>query len=302
MPNEFSLTVVKPITVTPAMVIDSNISETEYAAYSAATTYALENRVIYDHAIYESLQGSNVGKTPGLNPTWWSYVSATNKYKAFDKANSTQTTNSTSIYYKLVTGVSVPSIAALNLTGATAVHLKVTDPTYGVIHDAVTDLSPLQQGSDWWSWTFGARSSSTVSISLSTPATPSSQIEITLTGTSELAVGVILLGQEYSVGTGVKYGARVGIQDYSRKETNIWGDTVLDQRAFAKRANFDMELESSEVDAFFNFLASSRATPCLWIGSKLYECTIIYGFYKEFEILIPYPTHCACSLELEGLT
>lgn len=302
MPNEFSLKVVKPIVVTAAMILNSNLTETDYPTYAAGTTYAIADRVIYDHIIYESVQATNLGKQPDLNPTWWKSVSATNKFKAFDSANSTQTTNPNSIYYKIKPNISVTSISTLNLKGATSVQIKVTDATYGVLYDNETDLTPLQQTADWWTWTFGVRKVSAISIGLNIPSTPAAEIEITITGTSELAVGVILLGQEYEVGLGVKYGARVGVQDYSRKEKNEYGETVLVQRAFAKRANFDMELERGEVDAFYNFLADTRTTPCLWIGTELYECTIIYGFYKEFEILIPYPNHCDCSLELEGLT
>lgn len=302
MPNEFSLKVVKPVVVTAAMVLDSNLTETDYPVYAADTTYALADRVIYDHNIYESLQAANLGNQPDLNPTWWIKVSPTNKFKAFDAVNSTRTANPTTIYYKIKPNVAVPSISTLNLTGCTSVHIKVTDPTYGVIYDTDTDLSPVQFTSDWWAWTFGTRRVNTLSVGLSIPATPFAEVEITLTGTSELAVGVIILGQEYEVGLGVNYGARVGIQDYSRKETNEFGDIVLVHRAFAKRANFDMQLERAEVDTFYNFLAENRTTPCLWIGTELYESTIIYGFYKGFEIMIPYPNHCDCSLELEGLT
>jgi hypothetical protein len=40
----------------------------------------------------------------------------------------------------------------------------------------------------------------------------------------------------------------------------------------------------------------------LWIGTEEYESTIVYGFYKNFDILIAYPEHSECSLEIEGLT
>ncbi len=302
MPNDFSLKVVKPLVITPAMVTDSNLTEADYATYVSGTTYALAARVIYNHAVYESLQASNTGKTPDSNPTWWIYVSPTNKFKAFDTVNSTQTVNPTTIYYKIVPGISVPSISCLNLTGCTAIRVKITDPAYGVIYDTETDLRPVQQTSEWWAWTFGTRKVNTVSVGIGIPSLPTATVEITLTGTSLLAVGVIILGQQYEVGSGVKYGARVGIQDYSRKETNEWGDTVLTQRAFAKRANFDMQLDKAEVDSFYQFLVENRAVPCLWIGTEIYECTILFGFYKEFEVLIPYPENCDCTLDLEGLT
>ena len=111
-----------------------------------------------------------------------------------------------------------------------------------------------------------------------------------------------MIGRQRSFGVGIQYGARVGIQDYSRKEKNDFGDTVLVQRAFAKRANFDMQVAKAEVDSLQNFLSDVRAKPCLWIGSADYESTTVFGFYKNFDILISYPTFADCSLELEGLT
>jgi hypothetical protein len=111
-----------------------------------------------------------------------------------------------------------------------------------------------------------------------------------------------MIGQQRAFGAGIQYGARVGIQDYSRKEKNDFGDTVLVERAFAKRANFDLILEKFETDQLQNFLAEIRATNALWIGSDEYESTIVFGFYKSFDILISYPTRSDCSLEIEGLT
>ena len=100
----------------------------------------------------------------------------------------------------------------------------------------------------------------------------------------------------------LKMGARIGIQDYSRKERSEFGDVMLVERAFAKRASFSLLLTADEVDSFHQFLSEVRATPCLWIGSRRYESTTLYGFYKNFDIVISYFNYSDCELELEGLT
>jgi len=43
-------------------------------------------------------------------------------------------------------------------------------------------------------------------------------------------------------------------------------------------------------------------SPCLWVGSNEFEATTIFGFYKNFDILLNYPNHSECSLDIEGLT
>jgi len=40
----------------------------------------------------------------------------------------------------------------------------------------------------------------------------------------------------------------------------------------------------------------------LWVGSGEFESTTLFGFYKNFDILISYPEHADCDLEVEGLT
>ena len=141
-----------------------------------------------------------------------------------------------------------------------------------------------------------------LSVQADLPSYPEADILIDLVGNGEMSVGVILFGQIRSIGLGVNLGANVGIQDYSRKETNEFGDTVLVRRAFSKRASFGMLLEKKDVDSTVSYLADVRATPCLWIGHGDYESTIIFGIYKDFQVSISYPTHSDCTLELEGLT
>ena len=135
----------------------------------------------------------------------------------------------------------------------------------------------------------------------STLAILGSDILVDFTGTTDLAVGVLLIGDQKKLGIGVRQGARVGIQDYSRKETNQWGDTILAQRAFAKRASFDVPVLAANVDETVEYLTTLRAIPCLWIGSSYYS-TIIFGFFKEFDVNIAYAAVSECSLSIEGMT
>lgn len=113
---------------------------------------------------------------------------------------------------------------------------------------------------------------------------------------------MVILGVPQTVGLGVQVGARIGIQDYSRKETNEYGDIVLVQRAFAKKANFTMMVDNRLLDSTIEILSEVRAVPCVWIGVDEYSSTVIYGFYKDFEVVISYSNFSDCSIEIEGLT
>ncbi len=304
--NAYPLIVVQPLGITDAMVSapNTNVPEADYTVWSSATTYALDARVILTttHKIYQSLQASNLGKDPVTQPAWWIEVSPTNKWALFDSAVSTQTKQASYIKYTVTPGQTVNAIAALNLTNATQIVITVTSASAGVVYSRTIDVSPVPASPSWWDWFFGIRRAQTQCVRVDLPSYPDATIKFELYGGVSLAIGVLLIGQQRAFGAGIKYGAKVGIQDYSRKEKNDFGDTVLVQRAFARRADFDLMVSADEVDSLQGFLSDVRAVPCLWIGSSDYEATTVFGFYKTFDILISYPTQSDCSLQIEGLT
>lgn len=309
--SPFALSIVKPLQVTDAILQDTDVAEDDYAEWNSGTTYADGDRVILTstHKIYESLVGSNTNNPPATSPTQWIQVSATNRWKIFDNINSSQTVQTDSptnyFYYELAFGQPINAFSALNISNGTKVTITMTSPSVGspgIVYQEEVSLTPYPQTSDWWAWFFGQKITPTQVVKTDLPAYADATIKVEFEGGDNLAVGSALFGQQQRFGLGLQYGARVGIQDYSIKQTNEFGDVVLLQRAFAKRANFTLFLNKGETDTLQNFLSSVRAVPCLWIGSEDYESTVLYGFYKNFDVLISYPEHSECDLEIEGLT
>lgn len=304
--STYPLIVVQPLTITDAMLSapDTNVPEADYSAWSGAATYAKDDRVILTstHKVYQSLQAGNLNKDPVTQPLWWIEVSPTNRWALFDGSVSTQTKQATYIKYTFTPGMTVNALSALNLTNATRIDVTITSASLGVVYAKTINMASLPMSISWWDWFFGVRRYQTQCILTDLPSYPDCTIQFELTGGPDLAIGVLLVGQQRKFSIGIGYGAKVGIQDYSRKEKNDFGDTILVQRAFAKRADFDMRIESGEIDALEQFLADVRAVPCLWIASSLYEAMTVFGFYKTFDILISYPTYADCSLQIEGLT
>lgn len=297
-----ALRVVSPVQITPEMLLDSNVPEDDYPAYSPSETYARGARVIVPdtHDVWESVADNNIGSTPGTD-TKWLRVGAVNRYKAFDDAINTQTAKAGAITYRIKPGKAVTAVSALNLTGATSMRVRVIDPAFGELADQTMRLGRRSLKVGWWAFWFGERQVPTQAHFLQLPGMPSAELEITIEGGDDLAVGVILIGTQRLFSLGVKMGARVGIQDFSQKKRSEFGDLLIQEGAFADRAGFSMLLRAKEVDAFRDFLKSVRAAPCLWIGSNRYESTAIYGVYKNFEILINYYEYSDAELELESL-
>ena len=308
MSDANAIKITQPITITDSILSSTDVPENDYPVWNVGTTYADGDRVILTstHRIYESLLGSNVGNDPTVasTPTYWIEVGPTNRWAPFDTSISTSVVKATSITYTLVPGTPINMLAILNINNGTQATVTINSPSQSptLVYTKTIALNSLPLVVGWWSWFFGSRVVQTQAIFDDIPPYSDGIFTITIEGGADLSVGVIMLGQQQTFGLGIKYGARVGIQDYSRKETNDFGDTVLVQRAFAKRANVDLFLQKFEVDSIQRELSRIRATPVLWILSNDYESTTLFGFYKNFDILINYPEHADCTLEIEGLT
>lgn len=301
-----ALKVIPPLSITDSTLTSSNVTENDYADWSSGTTYALGDRVIITtpniHKIYESLQASNSNKNPTTNPTWWIEVSATNRWKMFDLSNSTSTEKADNIVVTITPGQVINGVTLLGLV-AQSVRIKLTDPVEGVVYDETYNLNSYGSINNWYNYFFDPISRKTSVVVTDLPSYGSAALEITITNTgSTAACSVCVIGQVKFIGEGINLGASVGIQDYSRKEVDQWGNYQLIRRSYSKRVKFNMAVLNTQIDALQELLADLRTTPCVWIGDPNYTSTIVYGFYKDFDILINYHTVSDCNLELEGLT
>ena len=303
------LKVLQPTTLVDSMLLSTNVPENDHPTYSSTTTYALGARVIViaTHKVYESVQAGNVNKDPATSPTWWLEVGPTNRWKAFDTSNSTRTlaptgTTPTKITYVIKPGKAIDSVAFLSLKNATAAYVKLVDPVYGVVYETTRNLAPLTGGSAWWVWFFGQRTTVSQALFFDIPTFPNATMTLELTGTTDLAVGVIIFGQTTSVGFAVQIGARVGNRSYSRKEFNEFGDVTLKKGLNSKRMNLSILVYAGQVDSIQEFFESIDATPCLFTGTTKYGAMQIFGFYEDFETLINYQDYSDCEVQIQGLT
>jgi hypothetical protein len=301
--------IVRPITINDSVLLSSSVAETDYAAWSSGTTYAVGNRVIYVasnvHKVYESVQNSNTNHNPTLDTTgtWWTDLGSTNRWKMFDTAVTSQTTKADSIAISLQapTGQRVDSISVLNIDAA-SVHIVVTDAVDGVIYDQTFSLVADSGVTDWYSYLFEpvARLKDFTVTDLPPYAAP--KVDITLTATGEtVACGAVVFGLQVNLGA-TQYGTKVGITDYSTKSTDIYGNFTIVERAYSKIASFDVIIDSGKVDWVASLLAGYRATPIVYVGSDDYNSTVVYGFFKDFSVNITSFYKSYCSIEIEGLT
>ena len=220
-----------------------------------------------------------------------------------------QTSNTTSIANVFATTGRIDSVALLNINAA-SVTITQTDATDGVVYDKTTSLVADSGIQDWFAYLFEPIIRVTDSVATDLLPYANSTISVTLTDTGNTVLcGGMVLGLSKDISykvnnspTGIAASAKVGIQDYSIKQRDTFGNYTILQRAFNKKADFTVYIENSAVDSVVNLLSDYRATPTVYVGSSSFGSTIIYGFYKDFSVDIAYPTKSVCTISLEGLT
>ena len=296
---------INPFIMKDSALISSNIAETDYAAWAVGTTYALAARVIVVgtdiHKIYESLQEGNLGHDPATSPTWWIEVSKTNRWKMFDQSVQLQSSNPTTIDVSIKPTQRVDSVALLNISAYT-VQIKMTDATDGLVYNKTTILASDSGINNWYSYFYEPVVRMTDFVANDLPPYSNATIEVILTETGGTAYcGGFMVGLQQFLGN-TQYGAKVGIQDYSVKTIDDYGNYTVLQRAYKKTATFNMQLYTSLVDQVMAVLTPLRATPIIYYGADGFDATVIYGFYKDLAVTIAYPEISTCTLEIEGLT
>ena len=296
--------VIKPVTVTDAMILASNAIEA-YAAWSSATTYAKDAIVDYGTHYYISLVNTNLNHIPdAVGSTYWQLIGPDNKHAMFDGQVSTETTKATSPLVVTVACGIVNSVALVGLVGS-SVNITVRDngaspPVYS--RTISLDGTII---TDWYMYFFEPFVQLGEVVLTDLPPYLLGRITMTLSGGGAVAIGELIVGTVYVLGAeGTEQGATVGIIDYSRKDTDtVTGVTTFTRRAFSKRMSGQFLVANNQINAVQRILADIRAVPSVFIGSELtdYSPLVVYGFYRDFSIDIAYPTKSWCRVEVEGL-
>jgi hypothetical protein len=297
--------IIRPLAITDAMLVYSNIVENDCPVYNAATTYAIGARVmvvgVNIHKIYTSLQAGNLGHPPATSPTFWVEEGATNRWKMFDASITSQASNADSIVITLETTGIANGIALLNID-CTVIRVTAVDEELGVVYDKT--ISPAMKSgiTDWYSYFLEPIVTVSDITFTDLPLHANMTITVTLTNIGGTVLcGGLIVGHTKNIGA-TQRGAKINLVDFSVKTRDSFGNFNVVQRAFSKRVSFPLWLEASAIDQTFNLLAKYRATPIVYIGIGRFGSTIVYGFYKDLSIDITYTNHTVCTIEIEGLT
>ena len=298
--------VIKSQAVTDTTLTTTDVPENDYAAWLVGTTYAAAARVIVTtpniHNIYESVQGANTGNDPVTDDgTWWTRVSSTNRWKMFNDVVQEQTTQADVIDVSITPAAVTTALAAINVDCAT-ITVTMTDPIEGVIYDETFPMTSYSGITNWYDYFFTAINRKKELSVLGLPPYSAAVIDVTFNDSGETAkVGALVLGTSATIGDS-QYGASFGIIDYSTKEVDAQGKTTITAGTYSDEADIDVVIETGRFAEVKKILTDLRTTPSVWIAEDNTEGTIIYGYYREFDVLLTGPVVSMCTLSIEGLT
>ena len=236
---------------------------------------------------------------PVTSSNIWFDLGKTNKYKMLDQSLGSQTIVNGDMEMSFIVN-KINSVHLFRLYGS-AVTITVTQiDTSTVLYDNTIDLTSKNSGGTFWGYFFNDFTYIT-KLSTDVPLNFNMLVEITITaldGTSKC--GLVGIGKSEIFG-GSLYGSGVGMIDFSKKETNDFGETFIVERDFKSTNNLVVDVLAGQTDSVVNRLQELRATPIIYKGSD-YTSTIIYGVYNDWDVVFSTPTITRLNINLESLT
>lgn len=283
-------------------LLATNVSDSTYPEYDEDVTYTTGQRVVVYSNVFREYEALTTvtGTYPPLGSSsgtlQWLDLGPTNRYGMFDGQAGTETRRADVIDVTITPPSPVDSVAFFGLV-ADQIVLEVIGPAPGndilatrTVDLTLASLNPLEGPQ---------RIGDTAVFGL--PAVAGMKIRAVITiAEGDAVCGLMLPGVAKALGT-TQVGSSVGIIDFSRKEVDAFGRPMIVKRRFSKRGSFRLVMPNEIVDAVHKTLSNYRAEPVAWVGVQGLQSTVIYGWYRDFDLVISGPTVSTCTLSVEGL-
>ena len=281
---------------------DTSSGEVEWSS----GTYNKGAKVIKSstHRVYEVVADPSTTDDPedGIlaNPKTWIEVGPTNRFAMFDSKANTASTVSSPLTVTIEPGGIFNSVAGFNIS-ADNVNITVNDPIEGEVYNKDLDMNDYSQIDDYYAYFFEPIEKTTEFLQLDLPAYPNATVTVTISGSSNVSAGVIIVGAQKNLGV-TEYGTSLELYDSSIKERDEFGNFTIVPRNTAKVVDFKFFTTKSRSGWVLKQVQSITTTPCVWTGTgETGDSTIIFGFYRDLNIGIDTPASSPANLRIEGI-
>lgn len=278
--------------------VDDSIVEQQNPNVTAGDVY------IYGDTIYKALSNNNdrpdLGATGDPSATWLD-MGKINPLRMTDGKVGSFTEAPSPLVIEITSGDLIDGIAMFGLSAAT-VRAELIEAGVTVFDSGEKSLRDSSMINGWYNHFFARRGVKRDFVLTSLPPYRGATVRITLTATDgPVRIGELVAGQVRKLGD-LLFGSRFGIEDWSRKERNVFGHWEVVERGYSKRGDYQVSIRTNQVSWIQQLLAGLRATPVVYIGSESQQLSIIYGFFVVLDLVVEKPVYSQCRIEVEGLT
>ncbi|MCP4060776.1 MAG: hypothetical protein GY820_35090 [Gammaproteobacteria bacterium] len=296
--------VIKPVSISEGMILSSTIAEpdageTVWSPYTAAIGDRRIN--VTTHRVYECAVATTDDPTVGVTktPQSWVDVGPTNKFAMFDLVNSTTSIEQGDLTLQFSPSQVLTSLAAFSVNGASDVIINMTNAGLNVYSKTI-EMNDNGAVDSIWHYFFEPQIRSESFVINDLPAHPTGVLEIEFKGSS-VNVGNIVIGNQIDIGS-MAAGTSLQLLDYSRKETDSFGNTVVQQGRTSKLVNFNLAVDYSLSSYVFNQVASMTGSPSVWFGDAGdSDPTLVFGYYRDLNINLTTNSVVDATITIEGL-
>lgn len=228
----------------------------------------------------------------------WLIVGSTNKYRLADGRVSDQTTAANVLEFAILPG-QITTLGFCNVNAATA-SVAMDDPlSDGPIFGRVVDLSADNVG-DWYDYFFAPIIWKTDFVVDELPIYDGCIVTVSLRAEGDtVACGEVVAGMLRNLGD-AQWGAKPGMMNFGKTKTDGYGQRDLKKGDYSKRLTLDIFVDNDYVDESVRLLEENRDTPLLFIGGD-FACTILFGFYTDYDCVLQSPAGSFLTSTIEGL-
>lgn len=183
-----------------------------------------------------------------------------------------------------------------------------TDVTYSLIDKTTSEVYYMEtrqlysrETTGFFSYLFGGFTFGDQRDLIEYPIKFNSKMKIEITPRdNDARISIVSIGKKRTLGV-TQYGVQLGIEDYSTKDTDDSGRTILTEGRYKDTAQAIVYIDQSSADAVKRVLTSYRATPLVFIVAEEIETSILYGFIRDFELSRNSWNDTRLTIEIESL-
>ena len=304
--------VIPPVTLNYSNVTSTAGSGNDPATtWSGGATYNLGDKVKVVgtvNRIYQYLgsNGTNSTTSPEIDITKlvpkWVDLGSTNVYGMFDTSRDTTTIADYTLVVVMTPGVSVDSIALLNMKGITNIRIQNTGT--GTAYDKSFNVNDRFTAS-WYQYFFGFFRTKKAMATFDLPSN-GTIFTVTFIGGVGMTIGACVLGTAINIGS-IQKGATINVDNFSSINRDVFGNAQLVARRNVPKTSQTLYVDKSKLDTLIALKYQLDATPAVWCGfdddylNNYFNALLILGFYRSFTFNLSNPAGPSISLELEEL-